>query len=92
MKLQSLFVCLVSCAAASAIAFAADVDYTKDGPCTYKTLIYTPQIMPASTGCKGKACMVKVTVTLPSTHEQSAGCPPGPYPIVVFLNAFQVIF
>lgn len=91
MKAQSLFVCLVFCAAKSAISLAADVDYTKDGPCTYKKLIYTPQIMPSSTGCRGKACLVKVTVTLPSTPEQSAGCPQGPYPIIVFFNAFQVI-
>jgi hypothetical protein len=47
--------------------------------------------MPASTGCSGTACTIRVTVTLPRATQTGGGsCPAAPYPVVAFYNGFQV--
>lgn len=69
----------------------AQLDYTSSGPCSVSTIKYAGDvIMPASSGCSGKQCRLKVTVTLPAETQQAAGCPAGPYPLVAFFSGFSV--
>lgn len=69
---------------------AAAQDYTRDGPCAVQKVAAGPQIMPGSTGCKLKACLLKVTVTLPQTGQAAgSACASGPFPVVFFYSAFQ---
>lgn len=82
--LQLLLLLALQCA-------AGQTDYTGTGPCSVATIKYAGDvIMPASTGCSGKQCRLKVTVTLPAETGQPAGCPAGPYPLVAFFSGFSV--
>lgn len=80
--LSVVLMCVVATAAAAQ-------DFTTDGPCAYERLATTSQTMPASTGCSGSACSIRVTVTLPRSTQTAAGCPVGPWPVVAFYNGFQ---
>eukprot|EP00803_Ostreobium_quekettii_P000304 evm.model.scf_2373.2 EVM.evm.TU.scf_2373.2 scf_2373:23096-23886(-) len=76
---------------ASQYAPAAN-DYTQHGPYEWESQ-KTGMRMEPSTGCRGRQCSMTVTVTRPQLKPGEGYAPDRkpPFPIVFFLNGFQMV-
>ena len=73
-------------------ACSAEPDFSQDGPYSTENRKY-PFKMGTFTGCSGRQCSITVTITKPRMLPNGtyvAGRAP-PFPIIFFLNGFQVI-
>lgn len=94
-RLLALLVCAAAVAAAAlpgtAVAAAAGPDYSSSGTCQFDTINIGSVRMPSATGCTGKGCVVRVTVTAPLARsaKTTSTCLGGPAPLVFFFNGFM---
>lgn len=64
-------------------------DYTNPGPCAVQEMSIPPLQLPTESNCTYH-CTLYGHVHAPQANSAGAGCPAGPYPVVVFFSGFQV--